>query len=59
MRVVILAHGDKLYTVSENEDIDGTYRVDHISENAVDIVYMPLGTIQSINISNSVSMGAK
>ena len=47
--VVMLANGNKLYTVSEGEVIDGTYRVDRITHAAVDLVYLPLNINQSIS----------
>lgn len=52
-RVVMLARNDELYTVSEGDVIDGTYRIEHITDGAVDLVYLPLGTNQTI------SMGAQ
>ena len=48
-RLVILAMGTKLYTVSEGDVIDGNYRVERISDKTVDLVYLPLNTNQSIS----------
>lgn len=47
--VVMLARGNKLYTVSQGEVIDGTYRVDRISDSAVDLTYLPLNTSQAVS----------
>ena len=47
--LVILAVGNRLYTVSEGEVIDSNYRVEHISDSTVDLVYLPLNINQSIS----------
>lgn len=52
-RIVVLAKGEQIYTVSEGDVIDETYRVEHIADGSVSLVYLPLGTNQSIR------MGAK
>lgn len=48
-RLVILSIGNRLYTVSEGEVIDGNYRVARIGDKAVDLVYLPLNVNQSIS----------
>lgn len=64
-RIVMLARNEQIYTVSEGDVIDEIYRVEHITDKSVTLVYLPLGTIQSvnmgmsINMSQSISMGAK
>jgi hypothetical protein len=40
--VVMLVRGDRLYTVSEGESIDGTYRVERIDKGLVELTYLPL-----------------
>ena len=52
-RIVVLARGGQIYPVSEGDVIDATYRVERIADGAVSLVYLPLGTNQSI------SMGAQ
>lgn len=47
--LVILASGNKVYTVSEGEVIDGNYRVDRITDSAVELVYLPLNINQSLS----------
>lgn len=47
--VVVLAKGDRVYTVAEGEVIDGTYRVDRITDDAVRLVYLPLNITQSLS----------
>lgn len=51
--VVILANGSRLYTVSKGEVIDGTYRVDRITDATVDLVYLPLNINQSLSIARA------
>lgn len=51
--VVMLARGDRLYTVNEGTEIDGTYRVKHIGSNVVDLVYLPMNIDQSISTADS------
>ena len=46
--VVMLVKGDRLYTVSVGDVIDGTYRVDRISDKAVDLIYLPLHEKQAL-----------
>ncbi|MFA6971931.1 MAG: hypothetical protein WC208_11085 [Gallionella sp.] len=49
-RIVMLARNEQIYTVSEGDVIDETYRVEHITDGSVALVYLPLGTIQSISM---------
>ncbi len=44
----ILASGSKVYTVSQGEVIDGTYRVDRIADGVVDLMYLPLNISQTV-----------
>ena len=46
--VVMLTKGDRLYTVTEGDVIDDTYRVDRIGDKAVELTYLPLQTKQSL-----------
>jgi hypothetical protein len=47
--VVMLVKGDRLYTVSEGDVIDGTYRVDRISDKSVELMYLPLHEKQTLS----------
>ncbi len=47
--VVILTKADRVYTVSEGEVIDGTYRVEQIADDAVNLVYLPMKITQSLS----------
>lgn len=52
-KIVMLTRNEQLYTVSEGDVIDETYRVEHVSDGAVSLVYLPLGTVQSISMNQT------
>ena len=56
-KIVMLARNEQIYTVSEGDVIDEIYRVDHITDGSVTLVYLPLGTVQTVSMNHS--MGAK
>lgn len=47
---VYLARGDRTYVVREKALIDGTYRVDAIAPPVLTLTYLPLNTVQQLNI---------
>jgi hypothetical protein len=47
---VYLARGDQVYLVREKTTIDGTYRVDKIVPPMLTLTYLPLNTVQQLNI---------
>lgn len=49
-RRVFLTKGDQLVIVKTNDVVEGQYRIDRITENAVDLTYLPLNQKQSISI---------
>ena len=49
-RTVLLVRDGKIYTVAEGVNIDTSYRVMKIGESSIEIVYLPLGISQTINI---------
>jgi hypothetical protein len=49
-RRVFLTKGDQLVIVKTNDVVEGQYRVDRITESAVDLTYLPLNQKQSISI---------
>jgi hypothetical protein len=49
-RRVFLTKGDQLVIVKANDVVEGQYRVDRITENSVDLTYLPLNQKQSISI---------
>lgn len=51
--VVMLVRGDRLYTVSEGDSIDGTYRVDRVDKGLVELTYLPLQQKQVLQTGES------
>jgi hypothetical protein len=51
--VIILSRGDRVYTVSEGDVIDGTYRVDQVTDSSVELMYLPLNIKQTLSMSAS------
>jgi pyruvate/2-oxoglutarate dehydrogenase complex dihydrolipoamide acyltransferase (E2) component len=47
---VYLARGDRTYVVRDKAVIDGTYRVDAIAPPLLTLTYLPLNTVQQLNI---------
>jgi hypothetical protein len=47
---VYLARGDRTYVVRDKTVIDGTYRVDAIAPPVLTLTYLPLNTVQQLNI---------
>lgn len=48
-----LAEGEKLHAVTEGETINGTHRIDTVSDTSMGITYLPLA------IKQTLAMGAK
>jgi hypothetical protein len=51
-KVIMLAKGEQIYTVSEGDVIDNTYRVEQVRVGVIDLTYLPLNIKQSINIGD-------
>lgn len=49
MPVVILVKGDRIYTVSEGDVIDGTYRIEQVAAGQIELTYLPLNIRQLIS----------
>lgn len=49
-RIVMLARNEEVFTVSEGDVIDDTYRIERIADGMVAIVYLPLGANQTISM---------
>jgi hypothetical protein len=47
--VIFLSNGDRVYTVSEGDVIDGTYSVGPIASGQLELTYLPLKIKQSLN----------
>jgi len=50
---VFLTQGDRSLIVHEGDTIDSIYRVEHIADNEITLVYLPLGERQKIVIGES------
>lgn len=50
--VIMLVRNDRLYTVSEGDLIDGTYRVERIQNGAIEMTYLPLQEKQQLATGN-------
>lgn len=48
-RIIMLVRGDRVYTVSEGEVIEHTYRVERLADGQLELTYLPLGTRQAIS----------
>lgn len=53
--VLYLAKGDVPYSVTVGEVIDGTYKVEAVSETELTLIYLPLNTKQKLIIGESDS----
>ena len=50
---VVLARGERVFPIRVGETIDGQYRVEFIGTDRVDLVYLPLGTLDRIVFESS------
>ena len=48
---LLLANGDKEHYVAGGETLEGTYRVDSVSEEAVTFTYLPMKTVQTLTLA--------
>jgi len=48
---VVLAHGDRIFTVREGETLEDIYRIEAITPDAVTLVYLPLNERQQIPVA--------
>jgi hypothetical protein len=53
-KVVILTKGERIYTVSEGEVIENTYRVERVTSGTVDLIYLPLNTRQALSTGGAL-----
>lgn len=47
--IIMLVKGDRIYTVSEGDVIENTYRVERVVAGMVELTYLPLNIKQSIS----------
>jgi hypothetical protein len=53
-RTVVLAVGEKVYTVKAGDVIDNIYRVEKFTPGVVNLTYLPLNTVQSLRTGESL-----
>jgi hypothetical protein len=51
--IVMLVKGDRLYTVSVGDVIESTYRVDRITDRAIELIYLPLQERQTLSVGGA------
>lgn len=51
--VILLVKGDRIYTVAEGEVIENTYRVERLTNGALEMTYLPLNTRQTLQAGES------
>jgi hypothetical protein len=51
--VFFLVKGDKVYTVSAGDVVDGTYRIEGVSGGQLALIYLPLNTRQLLSTGGS------
>lgn len=49
VRIILLVKGDRIYTVSEGDVIDNTYRVERLAGGQLELTYLPLDIKQTIS----------
>jgi hypothetical protein len=47
--IILLVKGERIYTVSEGEVIENTYRVERLMGGVLEMTYLPLNIKQTIN----------
>ncbi|MDF0731750.1 hypothetical protein P0Y43_13620 [Pseudomonas entomophila] len=50
---VFLQSGEKLYVVRQGDVIDDTYRLDRVSANELNLVYLPLHQSQTLSVGSA------
>lgn len=53
-RTVVLAAGEKVYTVKAGDVIDNTYRVEKFTPGLVNLTYLPLNIVQSLRTGEAL-----
>jgi hypothetical protein len=53
--IIFLTRGDKVYSVSAGDVLEGTYRVGGIESGQLVLIYLPLNIRQTINIGETSS----
>ncbi|MFF5867810.1 hypothetical protein [Pseudomonas sp. NPDC012596] len=50
---IFLQSGEKLYVVRQGDVIEDTYRLDRVSANELDLVYLPLHQSQTLSVGSA------
>lgn len=53
-RIIILSKGDRVYTVTEGDIIEDTYRVEKLTAGMVNLTYLPLNIEQSLRTGDAL-----
>jgi hypothetical protein len=53
-RIIILSKGDRVYTVTEGDIIENTYRVEKLTAGQVNLTYLPLNIEQSLRTGEAL-----
>lgn len=53
-RIIILSKGDRVYTVTEGDIIENTYRVEKLTAGMVNLTYLPLNIEQSLRTGDAL-----
>lgn len=53
-QLVFLVKGERIYTVTEGEVIDGTYRVARVTKGLVELTYLPLNITQTLSTGETL-----
>jgi hypothetical protein len=51
---VLIARGDAIHAVKPGETLDGSYRVASIGAESIELVYLPLGSVERIAITSAL-----
>jgi hypothetical protein len=53
-RLTILVKGDRMYTVSEGDVIENTYRIERVTPGLMELTYLPLNIKQSLRTGETL-----
>lgn len=58
-KIIVLVRDNKIFNAVEGVNLDNTYRVEKIYEHKIEVIYLPLGISQSIDIVGSGNSSKK
>lgn len=56
---VVLAKGERVFAIAVGETLDGTYRVEFVGSDRIELVYLPLGTADRIVFATAIESDAR